>query len=44
VSLDHLHQRRQALEYYQRAISLGEKRGAGFDLTSARARAAQLAL
>jgi len=24
----------QALEYYQRAISLGEKRGAGFDLTS----------
>jgi tetratricopeptide (TPR) repeat protein len=44
VSLDHLHQRRQALEYYQRAISLGEKRGAGFDLASARARAAQLAL
>jgi tetratricopeptide (TPR) repeat protein len=44
VSLDHLHQRRQALEYYQRAISLGEKRGAGFDLTAARARAAQLAL
>ena len=44
VSLDHLHQRRQALEYYQRAISLGEKRGAGFDLTSARVRAAQLAL
>ena len=44
VSLDHLHQRRQALEYYQRAISLGEKRGAAFDLTSARARAAQLAL
>src|SRR5207249_1611611 len=37
VSLDHLHQRRQALEYYQRAISLGEKRGAGFDLASARA-------
>ena len=44
VSLDHLHQRRQALEFYQRAISLGEKRGAGFDFTSARARAAQLAL
>lgn len=44
VSLDHLHQRRQALEYYQRAISLGEKRGAAFDLTSARVRAAQLAL
>jgi len=44
VSLDHLHQRRQALEYYERAIGLGEKRGAGFDLSSARARAAQLAL
>jgi Tfp pilus assembly protein PilF len=44
VSLDHLHQRRQALEYYQRAIALGERRGAGFDLNSARARAAQLAL
>jgi tetratricopeptide (TPR) repeat protein len=44
VSLDHLHQRRQALEYYQRAIALGERRGAGFDLNSARARATQLAL
>jgi tetratricopeptide (TPR) repeat protein len=44
VSLDHLHQRRQAPEYYQRAIALSERRGAGFDLNSARARAAQLAL
>ena len=42
VSLDHLRQPRRALEYYQRAISLGEKHGAGFDLGAARARAAEL--
>lgn len=42
VSLDHLRQPRQALEYYQRAISLGEKHGAGFDLDAARRRAAAL--
>lgn len=43
VSLDHLRQRRQALEYYQRAIALAEKRGASFEMQSARNRAAQLA-
>ena len=43
VSLDHLRQNRQALEYYQRAIGLGEKRGASFDLNAARQRATQLA-
>jgi tetratricopeptide (TPR) repeat protein len=43
ISLDHLRQSRQALEYYLRAITLGEKRGASFNLDSARSRAAQLA-
>ena len=43
VSLDHLRQPRQALDYYQRAITLGDKHGASFDLGAARARAAQLA-
>jgi tetratricopeptide (TPR) repeat protein len=43
VSLDHLRQTRQALDYYQRAIALAEKRGASFDLGAARSRAAQLA-
>ena len=42
VSLDHLRQPRQALEYYRRAVSLAEKRAAGFDLEAARARVAQL--
>ena len=42
VSLDHLRQPRQALDYYRRAIILGEKHGAGFDLGAARSRAAQL--
>jgi tetratricopeptide (TPR) repeat protein len=43
VSLDHLRQPRQALEYYQRAVALGEKHGASFMLDAARARAAELA-
>jgi tetratricopeptide (TPR) repeat protein len=43
VSLDHLRQPRQALDYYQRAIGLSEKRGASFDLAAARLRAAELA-
>lgn len=43
VSLDHLRQPSQALEYYQRALSLAEKRGASFDVDAARARATQLA-
>ncbi|HEY5900038.1 MAG TPA: tetratricopeptide repeat protein [Burkholderiales bacterium] len=42
VSLDHLRQPRQALQYYQRAIALAEKRGAGFDLQAARMRVDQL--
>ena len=42
VSLDHLRQPRQALDYYQRAISLSVKRGAGFDLAAAKARATEL--
>jgi len=42
VSLDHMRQPRLALEYYQRAITLAEKRGASFDLAAARGRAAQL--
>jgi tetratricopeptide (TPR) repeat protein len=43
VSLDHLRQPRQALDYYQRAIGLSEKRGASFDVAAARVRAAELA-
>jgi tetratricopeptide (TPR) repeat protein len=43
ISLDHLRQPRQALDYYQRAIGLSEKRGASFDLGAAKTRAAQLA-
>ena len=42
VSLDHIRQPRLALEYYRRAIALAGKRGAGFDVAAARARAAQL--
>jgi tetratricopeptide (TPR) repeat protein len=42
VSLDHLRQPRQALEYYQRAISLAQGRGASFSVAAARQRAAQL--
>ena len=42
VSLDHLRQRRPALEYYQRAIGLAEKHGASFDLGAARQRASEL--
>jgi tetratricopeptide (TPR) repeat protein len=42
VSFDHLHQGSQALDYYRRAITLAERRGASFDLAAARARAAQL--
>jgi tetratricopeptide (TPR) repeat protein len=43
ISLDHLRQPRQALDYYQRAIGLSEKRGASFDVAAARSRAAELA-
>lgn len=43
VSLDHLRQPNVALQYYQRAIALADKRGASFDLAAARTRAAQLA-
>ena len=42
VSLDHLRQSRQALEYYQRALALAGKRGASFDANAARQRAAEL--
>ena len=42
VSLDHLRQPRQALDYYQRAIGLAEKRGASFDVSAARSRVTQL--
>ena len=42
VSLDHLRQSRPALEYYRRAIALGEKGGGSFDLAAARNRATQL--
>jgi tetratricopeptide (TPR) repeat protein len=43
VSLDHLRQRRQALEYYERALALAAKHGASFDAAAARARLNELA-
>jgi tetratricopeptide (TPR) repeat protein len=43
VSLDHLHRTREALAYYQRAVTLARTRGASFDPAAAQARAAQLA-
>ena len=42
VSLDHLRQPRLARDYYLRAVSLAEKRGATFDPAVVRTRAAQL--
>jgi len=42
VSLDQLHQASLALEYYQRALALAQKRSAGFDADAARARVQQL--
>jgi Flp pilus assembly protein TadD len=42
VSLDHLRQPKLALEYYRRALSLAQTRGASFDLNAAQARVAQL--
>jgi tetratricopeptide (TPR) repeat protein len=42
VSLDHLRQSKLAADYYRRAVALGEKHGASFDLAAARTRAAQL--
>ena len=42
VSLDHLRQPKQALEYYKHAVALGRARGASFDTATAEARIAQL--
>ena len=42
VSLDHLRQTKQALEYYKHAIALARVRGASFDLAGAEARVGQL--
>ncbi|HUQ24054.1 MAG TPA: tetratricopeptide repeat protein [Burkholderiales bacterium] len=42
VSLDHLRQAKQALEYYKHALALARARGASFDLANAEARVAQL--
>src|SRR2546425_10853369 len=42
VSLDHLRQSKLALEYYARALALAEKRGASFELATARSRVQQL--
>ena len=42
VSLDHLRQAKQALEYYKHALALARARGAGFNLAAAEARVAQL--
>ncbi|OAI50338.1 hypothetical protein AYO46_02525 [Betaproteobacteria bacterium SCGC AG-212-J23] len=42
VSLDHLRQPKQALEYYKHAIALAKVRGASFDVTGAEARVGQL--
>ena len=42
VSLDHLRQPKQALEYYKHSVALARTRGASFDTASAEARIAQL--
>ena len=42
VALDHLRQPKLALDYYRRALALAKARGAGFDVSAAEARAAQL--
>src|SRR5258706_12870270 len=42
VSLDHLHQGKLALEYYQRALALTEKRAASFTPAQARLRVQEL--
>jgi len=42
VSLDQLRQRKPALEYYQRALALVDKRAASFDPAQARTRAQEL--
>jgi tetratricopeptide (TPR) repeat protein len=42
VSLDHLRQRKPAAEYYRRAVSLAQGRGASFDPAAAQRRAAEL--
>jgi tetratricopeptide (TPR) repeat protein len=42
VSIDQLRQPKLALEYYQRALALAEKRNANFNLDSARTRVQQL--
>ena len=42
VSLDHLRQTKQALEYYKHAIALARTRGASFDLAGAEVRVGQL--
>ena len=42
VSLDHLRQTKQALEYYKHALALARARGASFDLAGTEARVAQL--
>lgn len=42
VGLDQLHQPRLALEYYQRALKLAQKRVASFDIETARTRVQQL--
>ena len=42
VSLDHLRQAKQALEYYKHAIALARSRGASFDVAAAEGRVAQL--
>lgn len=42
VGLDQLHQYRLALEYYQRALNLSQKRAASFDAGTARTRVAQI--
>lgn len=42
VSLDHLRQPKLALDYYRRALSLSERRGAAFDRSAAQLRAQEL--
>jgi hypothetical protein len=42
VSLDHLHQKPQAIEFYRRSLALADRRTATFDRALAAARARDL--
>ena len=42
ISLDQLHQKKPALEYYQRALALAQKKAGSFNAAQARTRVQEL--